>query len=264
MIAATLSAATAAAQVNTEAMASQVDDAGWAWEFAGSVVLKRGNSDSTAIGVGSQLRYLTLHTDPDLPDGGEPWFRDRFLVAGDFSFEASSGERVDNKAFAHVRWTRMWIPRVGHEIYSQVEYAEFRRLNRRTLFGAGGRFVIANQKNAQLWFGSGYFVELEDYDLADIEPVDFERRPTNHRWNNYVSLKVNDDEERVVWTNTLYVQPRFDWFEDVQILYDGSVNFVILGPLSIGLVVELVYDSKPVPGVEKTDVKLTNVVKVAL
>lgn len=257
-------ASSAAAQVNTEAMAAAASDDGWAFQLDVGVTLKRGNTDSLNIGSASQLRFLTLHSDPDLEEGGEPWFRDRFLLAADFTYETASGDRVDNEAFAHVRWTRMWIPRLGHEVFSQIEYAEFRRLNRRVLLGAGGRVVIANEKLVQLWVGTGYFVEFEDYDIEDLEPVDFEGEPINHRWNNYLSLKINDADEKIQWLNTLYYQPRFDAFEDFQILYESALSVVIVGPLSFGVHLELQHDAEPVPTIESTDITVKNVLRVAL
>jgi putative salt-induced outer membrane protein YdiY len=254
----------ALSQVNTESMAAQASESGWAYELNASITLKRGNTESLAVGAGSKLRFLTLHHDADLPKGGEPWFRDRFLAVGNFTYESSSGDRIDNEAFAHLRWTRMWHPRVGHELYSQVEYAEFRRLNRRLLFGGGVRTVIANREIVQFWVGTGYFVELEDYDLSELRPIDFESQQTNHRWSSYVALKLNDKEENVQWVNTLYIQPRFDDFADYQLLYESSLSVVILGPMTLGVELEVQHDSRPVPVIEKTDVTLTNFLKLTL
>lgn len=246
----------AQAQVNTEALISSGTERHWSGSLDAGADVNRGNTDSTRGTVSAGLRYLTLHEDVEQPEGGEPWFFDRFIVSGRYAIQVANDERIANGAFIHSRWTRMWHPNAGHEIYGQLEFDEFRNLALRALIGAGGRFVFFNNELVQMWAGTGYMAEFERFSLSEEDELVFEPTQMNHRWASYLALKLNDAENRVRWVNTLYFQPRFDDFSDIQALYDSTLKVTVLGPLTLSSSLNLQFDSDPPPGIEKLDVRV--------
>lgn len=246
----------AQAQVNTEAMLSDGRSDPWSIYADFSVSLKRGNTDSARSTIGAGGRRLTLFDDPNLPVGGEPWFRDRFMVSGSWAIEQSRRVRTDHVGFLHARWTRMWIPKVGHEIFAQGNYAEFNRVNRRLLLGGGVRVVVFNDSLAQFWFGTGLFAEEEDFDLSNVEDAgNYPSRRLNARWSSYATLKVNAFDQKIIFTNTLYAQPTLADLGDIRVLYEGRLTARIYKSFAISFNSTINYDSTPVPGVRRTDIR---------
>lgn len=249
-------AGSAVAQINTEAMLTDGRSDPWSVYADFSLSLKRGNTETTRSTIGGGARRLTLFEDPSLPVGGEPWFRDRFMLSGSWSLEQAKNERVDHVAFMHARWTRMWIPRVGSEVFAQMNYAQFQRLNRRLLFGGGVRAVVFNDALAQFWFGSGLFLEEEDFDLSNLDNPDaYPSHRLNARWSSYVTLKVNALDQKITFINTLYVQPTLADFGDIRVLYEGRVTARIYKSVGLSFSSNINYDSTPVPGIARTDIR---------
>lgn len=255
----------AVAQVNTEAMLSDGRSDPWSVYANFSLALTRGNTQSTRATLGGGGRWLTLFDDPTLPTGGEPWFRDRVMVSGSWALEHANDARVDHIAFIHGRWTRMWLPHVGHEIFAQANFAEFQRLNRRLLLGGGVRAIVFNDAFAQFWFGSGLFAEEEDFDLTDVEnPHNYPNNRLNARWSTYVTLKVNAVDQKITLINTLYVQPTLANFGDIRVLYEGRLTARIYKSLAFSFNANVNYDSTPVPGVQKTDIRFGGAIQFRL
>lgn len=255
----------AAAQVNTEAMLSDGRSDPWSAYGDFALALKRGNTESARATLGGGGRIMTLFRDPDLPVGGEPWFRDRIMLSGSWSLENAKGERVDHVAFVHARWTRMWIPRVGHEILAQANYAEFNRLNRRLLVGGGARVVVFNDAFAQFWFGTGLFAEDEDFDLTNVDNAEnFVNRRLNARWSTYVTLKINASDQKIAFINTLYVQPTLADFTDARIFYEGRLTARVYRMFAVSANATVTYDTTPVPGIQRTDIRLGGAIQFRL
>lgn len=246
----------ALAQINTEAMLTDGRSDPWSVYADFSLSLKRGNADSARSTIGGGARRMTLFQDSSLPVGGEPWFRDRIMFSASWSLEQAKRERLDHVAFVHARWTRMWIPRVGSELFAQGNYAEFQKVNRRLLLGGGIRAVVFNDALAQFWFGSGIFAEEEDFDLSGVvNPDAYPSNRLNARWSSYLTLKVNAFDQKISFINTLYVQPTLADFGDIRVLYEGRVTARVYKAVALSFSSNINYDSTPVPGIRNTDIR---------
>ena len=82
-------------------------------------------------------------------------------------------------------------------------------------------------------------------------------RETVHRWNNYLSFLFKISES-VAFTAAVYVQPRFDDFNDVRVLEESILSFKITKYLSFDAIFNLRYDSRPPDNVKDLDLALVN------
>jgi hypothetical protein len=84
----------------------------------------------------------------------------------------------------------------------------------------------------------------------------------NHRWNNYLTVKVN--LSYLSLGATIYAQPRFDDFGDFMILLESNITFKVTDKLSVGFSYTLFRDSTPPKGVVKQDTALQALLKLDL
>lgn len=254
----------AGAQVNTERLRSW-DVEGFSGSADFSLNLQSGNVSLLNVGSSVRLQYATLQ---DAPAGstrrrGE----DLIYLIGNLSFGEKRNEQgrpretFVNNGFAHLRWTRMWIPWLGTELFGQIQYNEFIRLSRRLLGGAGLRFALVEHENAEIHVGSGYMLEYEALDIPEDDP-----HPASTLFNrstSYISIKLYLKEPAVALVNTAYVQPRFEDPADYRVIDDAEVSISITDVFSVVWAFSLRYDSKPPGGVKKLDTAFTHNLRVS-
>ena len=238
----------ARAQVNTEALAAEVNAAGPRLTLAGSGGFASGNVDVIEWRTDMAFDFATAHAEAP---NERLWFRDRVLVHGNFGQKRVSGNTAVNTGFGHVRYTRMLVPRVGPEAFGQAQYDQQRKLRWRTLAGGGLRAVALNRERIGLWGGTGYMAEWERRD-ADVVP----ERMLNHRWSSYLTLAAVLVPERASFVTTAYVQPRLDRFRDLQVLTEAQLRLSITDALRFSVNGSIRHDSEPPNGVEPTDVRI--------
>ncbi|MFT5433996.1 MAG: hypothetical protein ACI9OJ_004708 [Myxococcota bacterium] len=252
LLAAVLLPRAATAQVNTEKIRSGAPDPGFHGFFQGTALVKTGNVQLVQLGFGARLEYN--HE------------RHQVYVQGDYSFAQKGGLDVSDDSlrylhsgFGHLRWTAMWHQHMGLEVFGQVQFNEFTRLQLRALGGAGGRFVLLTGDSVELVFGSGYMAEYEKLDLPDtaVHPA----RLVNHRWTNYLTLRVAI-QEYLRLIATTYYQPRFDAFGDFRVLFDGTIEVDVIDHLAFVVSVQVLHDSRPPDDIETTDITIAPAVKV--
>ena len=237
-----LLAPTAHAQVNTEKLRTGDPAPGFSGWIDGTVNLRRGNVQLLQVGLGARLEYNT-----------EQHFT---FLQGSFNF-GEKGEPSDtyvNNGFGHLRWTAMWHPRAGTELFGQLQFNEFLRLNLRVLGGVGLRVPAVVGDVFELIIGSGYMLEYEALDLA-ADDSSHAATALSHRWSSYVTFKLNV-QKWVALASTTYAQPRFDSFGDIRVLEEVALTVDIVTHLSLILSFTLLYDSDPPDGVETTDIGL--------
>jgi hypothetical protein len=260
-----LPARQARAQVNAEVLRPQGAAEGISGGLDVDFALSRGNVEELDVGGGARLRYQTLHPAPHPDDVADP--QPPPLVAQS-AFITSSGRAAEqndrayvNQGFVHVRWTAMWLPRFGTELFAQYQFNEFQRLRARALAGPGLRAVIAHTAVVQLWSGSGYMLEYNHIDVAEGAPD--EPETLEHRWTNYLALRLDPLDGELLVQNTLYVQPRFDRFSDYRLLDELEVMSKVSSVLSLGTKVVLQHDSAPPTTVKETDLQLTSTLRLS-
>lgn len=160
------------------------------------------------------------------------------------------GKRFANSGVLHLRWTLVVDPRYQPEIFAQGDYAKPRRLDSRTLVGAGLRFNAYAAEQFSFSLGSALMWERESLDLL---PMD--RHPASTelaRWSNYINLAFDG---KIDFSTTAYIQPDLADFGDMRILGTAELHTPIVGPLHQTTSVDFRIDSKPPAGVEKADLK---------
>lgn len=256
-----VSGSAAANPVNAEKMRGDADAAGWLASLDASFSLARGNVERLNLGYGGLLQYQTVHPEGvgfrgrPAPAGADPFFKNRYLLLTDGAYTRLSGSNVINRGFAHARYTRMFIPRLGLDAFIQEQFNEFTRLKARIVGGAGARVDAIHRGHIQSWLGSGYMVEYELNETVDGDP--HPARVVNHRWANYGVFQVELLQETLVFRNTAYAQPRFDDFTDIRVLDNAQIEARLAdGAFAFGIDFGVQFDSRPPRQVLRTDLSL--------
>lgn len=263
----------ASAQVNTEKL-RKMEKAGFSGHTEVSASFLAGNVDLLQLGVGLRVQYATL--EPTLtPESASPStlaaasaptpeatsIQSILFLVGDLQYGRNADEKFLSLGFAHLRWTRMWLPAIGTELFIQLQYNEFIKLEQRLLAGVGLRLPIIDTAAFQVTFGTGYMLEFERLDVPADGPD--EREVLAHRSTNYVSLRFNIDEPRVHVVNTTYFQPRITQLRDVRVLDEAELEIKIVDELAFVVGLGIRYDSEPPENVRSLDVVLVNKFRVA-
>lgn len=261
-------AAPAAAQVNTEKMRVGADEPGWSGALDLNAALQRGNRERDILGAGLRLQYAWPSEDAageaESAAAGERPQSDAaaaepanvVFLTSNYSFTRLNDSRYINNALTHVRFIRRRGARTSFEAFGQHQFNEFTRLERRLLFGGGGRFALLRAERAEMFLGAGYMLERETLDLAADLPD--ARRSEHHRSTNYLTVRYNSADDRLRLVQTLYAQPRLDRPEDFRLLSETSFEIRIVRRLALTINLNVAHDSEPPTGVEETDTVLSN------
>jgi len=254
--------AEALAQVNAETLQQNLFKPGVGAFLSSTITLAQGNVELVDVGATGRLQYQTLYPPAEgaAGEGTPPYLRHRVLVQGNGHYADSQGHPFLSQSYLHTRWTAMWHPRVGSEIFAQHQYNRFFRLERRSLLGAGVRVEIVHTEPFLWWGGSGYMLE---YEKINVQPGAPDQRETvNHRWTTYVTERVSFGGGRLIVQSTTYLQPRFDDFSDFRVLEELETSGRLNDLLSYGLMLSVLYDSDPPTGVQSTDVRMSSNVRL--
>lgn len=246
------------AQVNAEVLGPNPAAEGWGGGVDGSLALLRGNIDLFEVGGAGRLQHQTLH--PALPTDEVRFVAQRVVLLGSARFAERAGAPFVNQAFVHARWTRMWHRWIGTDVFAQYQLNQFLRLQGRAIAGAGIRVELVRRRRVMAWGGSGYLFEYDRIRVlpgAPDTPVTYE-----HRFTNYLTLRLALFASRLLVQNTLYYQPRFDRPSDYRILDELEVLAKVGEPFGLGVTLGVLHDSAPPTGVVKTDLRLTSSVRV--
>ena len=259
-----LSSRGAAAQVNAEALRANPLKPGFSVNFDGSFALATGNVKLFDLQSTGRVQYQTLYPAPPVPEGETPplpFIRQRVLMAGSGRYSEANDKPVVSQSYLHMRWTGMWHPRVGTDVFVQHQYDRFFRLQRRSLAGAGLRVEIVHEPAFLWWGGTAYMLE---YERINVQPGAPDAPETlSHRWTNYLTERLPLGDA-VLLQSTTYFQPRFDDFTDYRVLEVLEGMGKVTDLLGFGLALTVLHDSAPPTGVKNTDVRLTTNVHLAL
>ncbi len=190
---------------------------------------------------------------------------------GDDRLESPSGSLFDpdaryaNKLLGAARYNRDLHERWVWELFGQVEYDEFLRLDLRALGGTGPRFTLLAKEQGAVHVGTAYMLEHEsqDPDLVAEHPTTLA-----HRWTSYLSFAFSPTDSLEI-SSTGYIQPRFTDFSDFRILNESELSVAITEHFSLGVAFTLRHDSDPAeliegePPLVPTDTALTNKLTLA-
>ncbi len=239
--------------VNAEGFGSELLADGFSGAAEGKLSVSRGNVDVVDVGASGLLQYQTLY--PQASDERPPFIHQRVLLTGNLRFAERDDEDFVDQGFAHLRWTGMWIPHLGSELFAQYQFNAFQLLELRALGGAGARVEIVHENEIMLWGGSAAMLEFERLDVPQDGPDDPE--VTALRWSNFLTARVALGE-RLTAQNTVYYQPRFTNFGNFRLLDELSLKAQADKVFSLGISLSLLHDSRPPNTVKKTDLTIAS------
>jgi len=162
------------------------------------------------------------------------------------------GKRFANNGVIHLRYTWKKHPVYQPEGFLQGDYAKSRKLDWRTLIGAGLRFRLKEGETWVFSFGNSLMWERERLGLSGMDPhPDF---TSVIRSSNYLNLHL---QGRVTFSITAYYQFMLTDPGDVRILGTTDLTTPIIGLLHQTTSIDFRTDTDPPMDVKKTDVKLS-------
>ncbi|CAN5777043.1 hypothetical protein BH09MYX1_BH09MYX1_44020 [soil metagenome] len=248
------------AQVNAEALRANSLSPGWSGGVDLSLALSRGNIELFDPGGAGRIQYQTIHPRSAIAPGPLPWIYQRTFITTSGRFAERTGVPQVSQGFLFGRWTALWHPRVGHDMFVQYQFNEFLRLRRRSVFGAGVRVEIVHHPMVLLAAGTGAMLEYERIDVApgaNDAPTSIAVRSAS-----YVTVRLSLFKSTLFVQNTLFVQPRFDQPDDIRVLDELELLAKVSDFLALGTTLSTLYDSAPPTGVVTTDLRLASTVRL--
>ncbi|MFO0563133.1 MAG: DUF481 domain-containing protein [Polyangiales bacterium] len=255
----------ARAQVNAEVLRPNPLRDGWSGGVDASFAINRGNIELLDLGGGGRVQFQSLYPLPPTQPGAKPrlpFVRQRVFLTASGRFAARASAAFVNQSFGHLRWTAMWHERVGSDVFAQAQSNEFQRLRVRAVGGIGARFEIVHEPVFMLWAGTGYMFEYDRIDVLAGAPDAPES--VEHRWTNYLTMRLAVFDGQLLLQNTTYVQPRFDAFADVRVLEELEALAKVTDVFGFGATVSVLYDSAPPTGVREADLRAVTTVRLSL
>ncbi len=232
----------ATAAINVEEIRPAQDEDGLNAEVELGGTLKTGNSEYAQLAASAGAAY---QSGPHMA----------FLISSYTYAGKISGSDLDsdlslfdeearywNKGSAHMRYNYSFSDSMAIELFTQVEFNEFLRLDLRTLGGVGLRSLLAATDSTTLYMGAGYMYEMESYNPSSITESDLESRA--HRATTYLSMETNPTESNSV-TLTAYFQPNISDFSDYRAIVNSEFEQKLSDSFALNISFSAGMDSKP-------------------
>lgn len=233
---------TATAAINVEEIRLSPDEEGLNGEAELGGSLKTGNLEFASLTTGAGVGYRAGDHMAFLI-GSYTYAAKR--SGGDLDAEGSllSEEfRYSNKGSAHLRYNYNLSDSLALELFSQVEFNEFLRLDLRTLGGTGVRTRLVDNDMLTAYAGVGYMLERESYSESVV--VEEDLIATSHRLNTYLSLSA-DPAESTSTTLTAYFQENIAKLCDYRVMIDAELEHRLTQRIALNLSFSARFDSEP-------------------
>ena len=226
---------TAQAVLNIEPLRQNTDQMGVYGSASASVSGQSGNSRISRFSAEGHVGYKATQSD-------------HFLIVS-AHYGKSGQQRNVNNYQIHLRRVQALNTTWFAEAFIQRAADDFRRLSRRDLVGAGGRFGQRENKNQHRFIGVGAFYEEEHLTDQSADSV--------LRFSSYLDIKQALTPQLLL-SSVSYWQPVASDFQDFRFLQQGKLEFTLSEKLSFYLKLDINHDHQPPAGVEKTDIKYAN------
>lgn len=210
---------------------------GWDGDVEARLALASGNTEYLEFSGGASLQLVTER------------HRIRGMVNG--SVRTANDEKIAESFLSHVRHNYRLTAAFSTLVFLQHQTNPFRRLQRRTLIGAGTRIDLIRAEEWEGSLGLSYMVEAEEITDDPEGLVDREGRGSF-----FVSVIGSLTENLRVDVSSFY-QPRFSDFGDVRAYLASSLRVDVVGELDLIVRFDLTNDSRPPEGVEPTDIRFS-------
>ena len=238
--------APAAGQVNVETLRGDLRQKPAIAQIEGSFTGRLGNVQAVIAGGSA--------------NGAARWGKHRFYGSSSGDYTRFSSETRVSKSFVHFRYNYLLLQDwLLAEMFVQQQHDKFQRLLSRDLFGAGPRFVLAEEEDIRFAYGTSWMLEYERIAVAPGARDNPEILA--HRWNHYLSAMVRPDD-RVRALATIYFQPRFDEFSDIRVLFETAVQTDLTKVFGLKVLATVRHDTQPPTEVKRTDIEVKNAIVV--
>lgn len=198
-------------------------------------------------GEGEQAKFASFANDLNavLAPG-----KTSFVVLGNLAYTENNGSTILNNGYLHLRTNFNYQKTWSQEVFSQIQYDNFRGLTQRYLLGGGIRWKAVKSQKFDLILGAGPMFEREDWkipDSEDIEDVAF------LKLSNYFIVRW-DIAENVNFNTIFYYQVGYDQSIDAarnRISSTTNFNFKISKHLSFTTSIAMAYEDKPIIPITK-------------
>jgi putative salt-induced outer membrane protein YdiY len=200
----------AAAQIaNVQSLITK-EKPGWSLQFDGSFDFRSWNSQQTVVGGSAIGRYV--HESHLV----------LLLARGDVVKAQTADARIRHLEHARYRYT-FTQNALELEAFAQHSTDTFRRLDNRVLLGAGPRVRLLSGAPLSIALGLTPMFEFER--IGDGNKSDAGLTRTRGRLSTYVVMGTTIGE-RLLLRHSIYLQPRFDDWNDTRVLneFEGTVR----------------------------------------
>ena len=217
---------------------------GWSLEVDGKLSFAKGNSDHLHLTAGASVQFLTGSN------------RFRFMVSN--NFQSTDGNRSAEDFKVHLRHNYRLSDLFSTLLFAQNQYNPFKRLERRSLLGAGTRVDIIQTSGCQAALGASLM--LESIELTD-DPE--EGSSTDARASFFVSL-IGQPAEILRIDLSGFYQPLVIDFSNPLILMTLNIQTSVSDALAITTSLEYSYNGDPPEDVKDTDIVLSSGLRFSL
>ena len=209
---------------------NQIESDSSGWQVIGKVDFYNTKNINTVLSInaGTQIQYK--------------WQKHTLMSMNDFSaILTTSNENPDqeNRGYQHFRYNYTINTPFVFEAFTQLQFDQILRIQRRWLLGTGMRFnMLKPESEDALSTGITYMYEYEQEKDTSVVHRD-------HRLSTYISAQKNFNES-IALSLISYYQPLFNQFSDFRLSFGMGLNFKILDKLAFVINVNLNYDAEPV------------------
>ncbi len=178
------------------------------------------------------------------------------LASGDLS--RAQGSDLSNSGFLHLRHNYKVNSLFRWEAFQQVQYNQVLGFSFRSLSGTGPRFKFLKSKKLFAYLGTLLMYEYEEPQEAGLS---IER---NFRQSSYLTMNLSFEKAGIELVSTTYYQPGWHTIADYRLLNESGIDFRISKVLSFRTGFTMLYDSRPVDGIAKRALRLTQGITITL
>jgi hypothetical protein len=200
-----------------------------------------GNVDGLYSGSGGNTERLIFAVTSGLQWRGE---RNRWLLRGGWGYEESNGLRTAENVIVHLRHNYDLTSSLATIAFVQVQESPFQDIASRWLLGVGLRDEIVNTDSTKVIVGATPMFEVQR--LEGQERTEDMRLSTFLLLSRYVARRVRLDA-------TGFYQPLFDDFRNYRTVGTLTMVIGVTGSLDFKMGGSVETNSRPAPGVERTD-----------
>lgn len=173
-------------------------------------------------------------------------------TVGSASVGKSEGVLNSESAFGHFRYRWTFYEPISLVTFVQGSHDRFRRLVLRAVAGAGAEVRLFRLKQIE-WFGA--IALMPEWEVLNDGVVDDQGYGT--RMSSYITQAYSLTGNLTIGNTTFY-QPQIMAWGDFRLLNDFLLAYKLNKYFSIRFTVNILYDSKPPPEVEKMDWRVSH------